>query len=217
MIHSEQLMGTLIDISIPMHHDIPRWPGSTHFCLCRIADLANGDNVNESVVSFNVHTGTHLDAPLHFIAGGSDVTAVQLDVLVGPCLVADFEGYAQITAHDLEKLAPDTAFERILFKTDNSRLLQLPSFCDSYCALTGDAAQWIADRGIRIVGIDYLSIAPFHGHEPVHEILLTAGIPIIEGVDLSRVSPGEYELVCLPIPISGAEAAPCRVLLRGMT
>jgi len=163
-----------------------------------------------------VHTGTHIDAPAHFLPGGQRVEDLDLEVLTGPCWVADLRGREQIAASDLEALMvpPDT--RRLLLKTDNHARWG-PEFDEGYTALLSDGARWVVERGIRLVGIDYLSIQAYRAPDSVHTDLLSAGVVILEGLDLAEVPGGSWELLCLPLKLVGTEAAPARALLRRTT
>lgn len=176
-------------------------------------ELARGDPANVSLLSLGSHTGTHLDAPAHFLAGGGTLEQVSLDVLMGPALVGELASERLIGRADLERLPLDGQ-TRLLLKTRNSALWALGRFSRDYVALGLDAVRYLAERGIRLVGIDYLSIealdAPGH---PVHRVLLEAGVVILEGLCLAGVEPGVYELLCLALPVKGIDGAPCRAVL----
>ena len=177
-------------------------------------EIARGDTANVSLLSMGSHTGTHVDAPAHFIEGGATVEALPLDSLIGPALVAEVGCERLIGRRDLEPL-PLGSQSRLLLKTRNSALWAAGDFSRDFVALDLEGARHLTERGLRLIGIDYLSIEAFHspGH-PVHRHLLGAGVVILEGLDLSRVAPGVYELVCLPLPVRGIDGAPCRAVLR---
>ena len=185
-------------------------------CACKL--LSKGDSANVSVLSLGSHTGTHVDAPSHFIDGANSVERLPLDALVGPAYVAEFGGNAHITAADLELMAIPGDCQCLLFKTRNGLLWDDPEFHTDFVALAPDAAGKLAERGMRLVGIDYLSIERFRArpHE-VHETLLASGVVILEGVDLRRVTAGSYFLVCAPLNVVGAEGAPARAFLIDQT
>ena len=176
--------------------------------------LSNGDSATVSVLSIGSHTGTHVDAPSHFLDGAHGVEDLPLDALVGPAFVAEFNGNTHITAADLESMAIPTGCQRLLFKTRNGVFWDDAEFHTEFIALAPDAARALTKRGVRLVGIDYLSIERFHAspHE-VHETLLASKVVILEGLDLRRVTPGAYLLVCAPLNVVGAEGAPARVFL----
>jgi arylformamidase len=161
----------------------------------------------------SAHTGTHIDAPSHFVAGAGDIDQVALERLIGPCWVVSCEGAATIDGQMLENAFIPADFERLLLKTDNHRLW-CDDFDPSYVALEPSAASWLVDRGIKLVGIDYLSIQSFEASDRVHIELLEAEMVILEGLDLSQVEPGAHELMCLPLKLEGIEAAPARAVVR---
>ncbi len=205
---------SIIDISVPLRKGMPLWPGSAGISLQRINSLQNGDKTNDSVLTSDVHAGTHVEVPLHYIEGRESIDKLSLGILCGPVIVADLTSVGIITGSCLEAFDLPTVVERLVFKTGNSELWNSDEFTPEYVALSEDGAEWIIDRGIKLVGIDYLSIAPYSNSQPVHHILLEAGVTILEGINLSRVLPGQYELICLPLKLMNAEAAPARAILR---
>mgnify|MGYP001560227284 CR=1 FL=1 len=207
----------IIDISVPVNRAIPLWPNSSGLCLTRIANIGKKSVVNETHIEMNAHVGTHIDAPLHFIPKGTSIDKISLDVFIGEALVVYLPKVKEITARDLENLSLPKSIKRVLFKTSNSLLWdkKVKKFKQNYVGLTADAASWLAKRGVKLVGIDYLSIAKFSEAVPVHKILLGKNIYIIESLNLTGVKPGTYKLICLPLKITNSEAAPVRaVLLR---
>lgn len=209
-------MSNLIDISLPLNADLPAWPGSGGFSLERIGKLEAGDPANVSYLKCEVHFGTHIDVPLHFLAGGTTVDQIALDALIGPAVVAYLPDCTMISVEHLQSLnlPPDTA--RLLLRTDNSLLWGKDdkNFYFDYVALSEDAASWITERGIKLLGIDYLSVQPFNSEPEVHRILLDSGVVLLEGLNLNKVLPGNYELIALPLNLVGAEGAPVRAVLR---
>jgi len=205
-----------IDITIPLGPDIPTWPGSTGIHVTQTMCLKAGDPANVSRLDCDVHIGTHVDAPRHYLEDGDTVDQLSLDALVGPAVVAYLPGLDAITADALESIQLPGEIERLLLRTQNSDLWasKESDFRTGYTALTADAAQWVVDRGIELVGIDYLSIQRFNDSPLTHEILLKANVIVLEGLNLAHVEPGPYELICLPIPLVGAEGAPARALLQ---
>jgi arylformamidase len=197
----------IIDVSVPVGPGMVVYPGDPAVTLERVASLAKGDVANISRLAFGVHTGTHVDAPVHFIDGAPAAEALPLDVLVGPARVLDLTSAERLDASVFDDF--DLA-ERVLLKTRNSALWNLDSFAEDSLLLTADAARVLVDGGVRLVGIDYLSI----GDEAAHEVLLAAGVVPIEGLDLREVEPGEYELICAPLKLVGSDGAPARVFLR---
>jgi arylformamidase len=204
-----------IDISVPLRSGMLHWPGDIEVCFERTQSIERGDEINLSIASMSLHTGTHMDAPCHFLGGKPGLDTLPLDATVGPARVLEFQADAPITAavlapHDIRR------GERILFKTANSRRLwHTHEFTENYVHLASDGAEHLVERGIVALGIDYLSIgAPGPDGDRTHKILLNAGVWIIEGLDLSRVQPGRCELICLPLSIPGADGAPARAILR---
>ncbi|MFC1833876.1 cyclase family protein [Thermodesulfobacteriota bacterium] len=209
---------SIIDISLPLSQGIPTWPGSTGFCLVWEKRLENGDECNNSKFISDVHTGTHLDAPLHFFSGGQTVDQLDPNRLIGHAVVVDLPEITEISAITLRKLKLPSHTTRLLFRTRNSRWWASGdfNFHEDFTALTPDAAKWLVEKGLCLVGVDYLSIEKFHGSHAVHRILLSAGLVVLEGLNLCEVEPGEYELICLPMKILGAEGAPARAILRSI-
>lgn len=203
-----------IDVSVPIRPGMPIFEGDPVVELVRTASIAGGDICNVSRLDFGVHSGTHIDAPVHFIDGAGGIEAVPLDALVGPALVVDAGSATGALDHDaVRALAIPPGTERVLFRR-NSALWQEPTFQSTFTGLTDDAAAVLVEQGVRLVGIDYLSIAPFGDPTPTHRVLLEAGVVIVEGLDLRAVGPGEYDLVCLPLLIPGSDGGPARAILR---
>ena len=209
-------MSNYIDISVPVSPNIPQWPGSPEVSFNRNLDLDQGDIANDTTISLSVHTGTHVDAPLHFLKHGKGVEGLSLDILMGKVYVAHLPNVNIITSDALAdcRIPPNT--QRLLLHTRNSQLWenQVAKFQKDFVALTADAAQWVVDHGIKLIGIDYLSIQLFGDSPKTHEILLDSEVIIIEGLNLTNVYSGEYELICLPIKLAGVEGAPARVILK---
>ena len=209
-------MTDYLDISLTISPDLPHWPGSPAIEWSRRRDMDRGDPVNDSTLVCGVHTGTHVDAPLHFLADGVDVTHLSLDALIGPAVVAELSDLEVIAARDLEALNLPADTRRLLLRTRNSAIWQWGDreFHTDFVALTVEAAQWVVARGIRLIGVDYLSVQIFQGDPQTHIALLQAGVVIVEGLNLTEVAPGPYELICLPLKLAGAEGAPARAVLR---
>lgn len=205
------------DISLPIGPDLLTWPGDPPLEIIPSSRMAKGDSANVSELRLGTHTGTHIDPPFHFVEEGATVDALDLEILIGEVVVADLRssestvGPGELEALDLP---PDT--ERLLMKTHNSDLWHsLPAeFPETYVALSAEGARWIVERGIRLVGTDFLSIekrgAPGH---PTHVTLLRAGVVIVEGLDLYEIEAGSYTLVCLPLKVVDGDGAPARALL----
>lgn len=207
----------IYDITVPIAEGMPVWPGDPLVQVATLKDSPTPNSSHVSLLSLSTHTGTHVDPPMHFIRGGATVDTLPLDVLVGPCLVRALAPEdLGITAAHLEALDLPPGTRRLLLKTRNSAFWAEQPHCfrEDFVALTGDAARWLVERGIRLVGIDYLSVELFHKSAPVvHTTLLAAGVIALEGVDLSRVAPGAYTLVCLPLKIAGGDGSPARAIL----
>ena len=209
----------IYDISLPLSERLPVWPGDPRVDVREIRSMAAGAHSNASQLTCNVHSGTHVDAPSHFIPDGRPVDQTPLEVLIGPATVCGLPDVDQISAADLAALHLSSGIQRLLIRTRNSALWaeQASAFTETYVALAHDAAQWIVDAGIRLVGIDYLSVEVFGSSEPLtHRILLGAGVVIVEGLDLHQLVPGQYQLACLPLKLIGADGAPARAVLYDM-
>jgi arylformamidase len=207
----------IYDVSLPIHPQLPVWPGDPPIELVRESSIDQGSNANVSRLACGVHVGTHVDAPLHFIQGGSSVDRFDLNKLIGRVHVVDLQGVRTITAGSLDSAGITKRARRLFFKTDNSRLWQEghSDFVEDFVAMQADAAEWVVQRGIQMVGIDYLSIAPFKASGPTHRTLLKAGVIIVEGLNLWSVPPGRYNVYCLPLNLVGSDGAPARVVLMG--
>jgi arylformamidase len=204
----------IYDITVPVSLDLPVYPGDPPVSVEKTAEISKGDVANVSFLKLGTHTGTHVDAPHHFIDGGSTVDEIPPNLLIGRARVVEISA-AVITAEVLGEFdfAEDA---RVLFKTRNSYLWSEPSFEKEFVYLTKDAAELLVENGVKVVGIDYLSVEKFGFEKPdVHTILLGSGAVIIEGLDLREVEAGDYELICLPMKIKGGDGAPARVVLRG--
>ncbi len=205
---------TWIDVTVPIRSGMVHWPGNPPVQLVRTADVSKGDPATLSQLSLGVHTGTHVDAPVHFIAGGSGIESVSLAALVGEVRVVEIQDPHSIGAGELRALDPREG-ERLLFKTRNSsRRWGTAAFLQDFVFLSLEGARLLVERHVRTVGIDYLSVAGMHEGVPTHLALLKADVCIVEGLDLSAVEPGAYDMVCLPLLLAGADGAPARVLLR---
>lgn len=205
-----------IDISAGVSPDLPVWPGDPSIELERLSSIDGGDEVNVSRLAACVHIGTHVDAPIHFLADGHAVEALPLDALIGEAWVVEFPDAATIDADALESAPIPDGAHRLLFKTRNQRIWAggHAEFVRDYVAVDESGARWLVDHGVRLVGIDYLSIAPWSAAGPTHRLLLGAGVVIIEGLVLNDVKPGRYRLMCLPVKLVGCEGAPARAVLE---
>ncbi len=210
-------MPRIHDISLTLSPSLPTWPGDPPVELARISKMEEGADANVTRLGGTVHIGTHVDAPYHFL-GGEAATAesLALEVLIGPARVVSLLEIEQaVTAADLEAAGIPPGVTRLLIKTRNSELWARgeSEFRDDFIALEASAAEWVVARGVRLVGVDYLSVAPFRAPVPTHRILLQAGVIALEGLDLSAIEPGEYTLYCLPLKIAGSDGAPARAIL----
>jgi len=180
------------------------YPGDPELSIERVMSLDAGDVANVSRMDLGVHTGTHVDAPLHFFDGAAAVEGLDLDVLVGPALVVEVVGPG-----DIQPGAVVEGADRILFKTRNSAAWADDGFYEDYAAISPEAAARLVDAGVRLVGVDYLSV----GGVETHQVLLRAGVVAVEGLDLRGIEPGAYTLVCLPVKLEGSDGAPARAIL----
>lgn len=204
------------DISITISPNLPTWPGDPKAIVERVSAIAEGANANVSRMDMGVHTGTHVDAPVHFIDGTTAVESLKLDVLIGPAQVVQIGDTVDvITREVLEKINLPGGTQRVLFKTRNSQYWakRVSEFQTDFVGIDASASTYLVEKGIRLVGVDYLSVAPYKQSRPTHEILLGANVVIVEGLDLSGVEAGEYQLVCLPLKIQGSDGAPARAVL----
>ncbi len=194
----------MIDISVPLREGMVTYPGDPVVRLERASSIANGDVVNLTRMDFGLHSGTHVDAPAHFIDGAAGVDEVPLEALIGPCEVVEAPDLSRDSVARVRE-----GVERVLFKTPNSELWARDEFAEEFARLDGEAAALLVERGVRLVGVDYLSV----GDEDAHHALLEAGVVPVEGLDLRGVEPGSYELICLPLRVEGADGAPARAVL----
>jgi arylformamidase len=203
------------DISLPISESLVVWPGDPAIQITQPSHLDRGDEATVSRLDMGAHTGTHIDAPAHFVPGGAGIDSLDLDLLVGPALVVHAVECDVLSADVLKGLSIPAGTERVLFRTHNSERWARgeTEFWTDYVGITDDGARWLIERGVRLVGIDYLSVAPFDELVPPHRTLLGAGLIIVEGLDLSKIAPATYQLVCLPLRIVGGDGAPARAIL----
>jgi arylformamidase len=205
-----------IDVTVPIRPEMATWPGETAPSVWRSKTL-DIDSVNVTEIVLGAHTGTHVDAPNHHLRDGAGAEALDFDVLMGVCSVVTIDLDGEVTAGALDNLTLPPGCSRLLLRTANRHRWgpEATVFDESFVALSTGAARWLAGRGIRLIGIDYLSVQPYHhATSEVHVTLLEAGIVIVEGLDLAVLSDGRYELICLPLLVPGADGAPARVLVR---
>jgi arylformamidase len=205
-----------IDISMPVHTGMPAFPGDPEVSIEGVLRLYRGDPYNLSRWTFGSHAGTHIDPPLHFLPNGAGADAVDLERLNGPCEVVEVPPGVRSVGPDEIARVPRGA-ERVLFRTANSaRWAKEAKFFADYVPLAPETAGPLLARGVRLVGIDSLSIeSDPSGRFPLHRALLAAGVVILEGLQLADASPGPYELRCLPLRVMGGDGAPCRAVLLG--
>ena len=209
-------MPRLFDISVPVMNGGVVYPGNPEIHIEPQQDMAKGGSSNVSLLSIGSHTGTHVDAPKHMIPGGAGVESIPLDALTGPALVIEFDNDVMAVTEAYLRAQLVAGSERILLKTRNSGFIRQRDFHRDYTYLAPDGAEYLVSLGVRLVGIDYLSIEQFHsGHHRTHKTLLSRGVVIVEGIDLSDVPPGKYQLYCLPILLQGIDGAPARAVLVG--
>jgi arylformamidase len=208
----------IYDISLTISPDSVVWPGDPNVVFERVGKIEEGANSNVTRVQMSVHTGTHVDSPFHFIPEGESVDKLSLKILTGRAYVLHLPDVDLITAAVLERSEIPPRTRRLLFKTRNSDYWtnQASGFQTDFVAISADGAQFLVDRGVKLVGVDYLSVAPYKNSRPTHEILLKAGTVIVEGLDLSKVSQGRYTLYCLPSKLEGSDGAPTRAILIGV-
>jgi arylformamidase len=213
----DAIESTWIDISLPFHTNMWHWPTDPPARAERIKDRDKGDPVSLMEIQWVDHTGTHIDAPLHFIAGGKTIDEMPLNATVGRARVIEIKDTESIK---VEELAPHRIRrgERILFKTINSsKYFPNDEFFEDYVYISPPAAHYLVERGVRVVGIDYISVGSYRHPEmnaETHQTLLNSGVYIIEGLDLSRAKAGRYELLCLPLWLERGDAGPARAILR---
>jgi len=205
---------SLIDVSVPLDANVPTYPGNTPFTIEAMMRTGRGDHANVSTLHMSAHSGTHVDAPWHSLNDGARTESLALDILVGPARVVEVPAAHGITAEDLAPFNL-TGDVRVLLKTANSRLWGSPEFRADFIGVTESGARHLVERGVKLVGVDYLSVEVFKTPgAPAHHALLGAGVVIVEGLNLREVEPGAYDLICLPLRIVGCDGAPARVVLR---
>lgn len=204
-----------IDISVALHSGMVHWPGDPATTIERVANMDKGSVCNVSEMRMCAHAGTHMDGPVHFIKDGDGLDMLPFDATIGPARVIEIKDKESVKPGELHSHKLRRG-ERILLKTRNSkRCWKTNEFVKDFVYISKEAAQYLVDRGVRTIGLDYLSVGGFFrdGVE-THQILLGAKIWIIESLNLSKIKPGTYELLCLPIKVRGSDGAPARALLR---
>ncbi len=205
-----------IDISFPISFNLPTWPGSIGFLPQWHKKMLEGETHNLSSFTIDSHIGTHLDAPLHFVDKGKTISGLDLNTLIGDAYVMEVRNRETITNVDLEQLALPDDCKRLLLKTDNQDFWKRgeTQFQKDFCGMDVSGAEWLVQKGIKLIGIDYLSIQRFDDGPEVHQILLNAEVVIVETLNLQNVAVGKYELTCLPINLEELEGAPVRAVLK---
>lgn len=207
-------MAKIFDLTVPLSRQLPTFPGDPAFQVEPAYRIQDGHPCNVSRLTLGSHAGTHVDAPYHFVESGLRVDELPLEILTGKARVVSVPAREAVDRQDLENLDLRDDL-RVLFKTRNSGLLRQPEFRPDFVYLTADAASYLVQIGIKLVGWDYLSIEKFGNREfPAHHALLGAGVVIVEGLDLSQVEAGDYELTCLPLKLAEGDGAPARVILK---
>ena len=205
-----------IDVSLTLKSNMVHWPGDPPFSIERVRKMDKGDTVNLSKITMGAHSGTHVDAPVHFIKGAKGVDRIAIDSLIGPARIieiadADTIKEKELAGHGIMK------GERILLRTRNSvnKILYKDTFTEDFVHMEKDAAEFLVACGIKTIGVDYLSVGGYKKNGPdVHKMLLAAGILIIEGLDLTQTLAGHYDMICLPMKILDSDGAPARVILK---
>jgi arylformamidase len=207
------------DITLTISPELIVWPDDPPVEITRSASIAAGDEANVTRIQMSVHTGTHIDAPCHFIDGAGSVENIPIDLLTGRAYVLHVDPEIDLITRELVEnstIPPRT--KRVLFRTRNSDHWTSPhtAFDENFVALDPEAAAYLIQRGVKLVGVDYLSVAPYRDGTPTHQTLLESGVVIVEGLNLSEVDQGRYTLYCLPLKIAGADGAPARAILIGV-
>lgn len=206
----------IYDVTLAISPAMPVWPGNPAVVLERVSSMDAGAHDNVSRLACGVHTGTHVDAPHHFLNDHRTVESLSLEILTGPAQVVQIpDDVKVVNGEALDRTLLPAGTKRLLLRTSNSQIWERneTEFVTGFVGISEDGADWLVSHGIILVGIDYLSVAPYHESVPTHRSLLTAGIIIVEGIDLSAIKPGHYELFCLPLKLVGSDGAPARVIL----
>ena len=209
----------IYDITLTISPQMPVWPGDPGVALHRVSQIEKGDDFNVTRLEMGVHTGTHIDAPYHVLKGDTlTVEELPLKTLTGRAYVLNLPDVDLITAEILKDAEVPPRTRRLLFRTRNSDEwnARVTEFRSDFVAVSADGAQYLVDRGVKLVGVDYLSVAPYDNVLPTHQILLEAGVIVVEGLDLSQVTQGRYTLHCLPLKLAATDGAPARAILVGV-
>lgn len=206
----------LIDVSMIIEDRMLHWPTDPGVAIRHFSNIKNGDSANNSEITCGTHTGTHIDAPHHFIEQGAGIDKLSINTLVGPCRIIEVSENDRTISRDFLEVHDIKKGERLLFKTKNSFWINNndKNFHEDYVYVDADGARYLVEKGVILVGVDYLSVEGFHIGHDTHRTILGADIVIIEGLNLSAVTPGNYKLIALPIKIKDSDGAPARVLLE---
>jgi arylformamidase len=205
-----------IDVSLTLESNMMHWPGDPPVSIERVREMDKGDTVNLSKITMGVHSGTHVDAPVHFIKGAKGVDRIAIDLLIGPARIIEIADNDSIKENELARHKIKKG-ERILLRTRNSikKILYRDAFTEDFVYMEKDAAEFLVSRCIKTLGVDYLSVGGYKQNGPdVHKTLLRAGILVIEGLDLTEALPGLYDMICLPMKILDSDGAPARVIVK---
>jgi arylformamidase len=207
-----------IDVSVTLRTGMVSWPGDPPARISHVLDMEKGDPCTVSLLEMGAHSGTHMDAPAHFVRGGPGINTMPLDAAIGSARVIFIRDRESIKPEDLARHRIRRG-ERILFKTYNSdRCWETDTFVEDFVCISAAAARYLVERQVRLIGIDYLSVGGFRADgADTHQALLKAGIWLVEGLNLKEVRAGKYQLICLPLKIDGGDGAPARALLRAVT
>jgi arylformamidase len=203
----------VIDITAPISDSLPVWPGSPGWRVDRRQWEVDGDLITNSILTTDVHVGTHVEAPLHFMENGESLEELGLSSLVGPAYVAHIPGIATVNASSLQEANIPDDVKRLLIRTDNSTGWINSEFQADFIGLDESASEWCVERQLSLVGIDYISIQAHQATAETHRIMMRGGLTVVEGLNLGEATPGYWMLVCLPMRLTAVEAAPARAVL----
>lgn len=202
------------DLSMSIENGMISWPSDGPVKIDRVRSMEHGERLNQSRLDMSAHTGTHIDAPVHFLKDGTGIDTVPLEILIGPAVLVNIAGVREVGSQHFQSAGIPSGTERLLVKTDNEKLLEKSKFDKEFTYITREGAGYLIEQGIRLVGVDYLSVAEYGKGDAVHRALLGAGIVIIEGLDLRDVPAGSYHMTALPLRIKDCDGAPARVVLE---
>ncbi|WP_345993677.1 cyclase family protein [Sulfurimonas sp. HSL-1716] len=206
----------IFDVSVPVSKNMISWPGDPSVELSKSVSIAKGDLCNVTNLCMGVHSGTHIDAPYHFIESGDTVDAIDIELLIGDCLVIEVDVQTTIEYEDIRSYNIH-GYTKILFKTKNSTFWKDDFFHKDFISLGMSAAKYLVENNIGLIGIDYLSIESFNSKDAsIHKFLLEKNVIILEGLNLANIKSGRYELICMPLKLIGTDGAPARVVLKSL-